>query len=72
MIRSPNAEVEVRIRVAGYPAKAHYCELVGDCPPERHPSLSNSDDRERAWSAAQEARPGDLLAASERVCPDFG
>jgi hypothetical protein len=41
-----------------------YCELVGGCPADRHPSLSTSDDNERAWEQAKVACPGNLAQAS--------
>lgn len=56
--------ISVHIRVAGYIAELRYCGLVGDCPADRHPSLSTSDDNERAWASAQETCPGNLVAAS--------
>ena len=63
-IETAEPRAEVHIRLAGYIAELRYCESVGDCPSDRHPSLSRSDDNERAWVAAQEACAGDLSAAS--------
>lgn len=56
--------VSVHVRVAGYYAELRYCELVGGCPADRHPTLSVHDDNERAWASAQETCSGDLPAAS--------
>lgn len=63
-IRKAEPRTEVHIRSAGFAAEMYYCELVGGCPAERHPSLSKDDDDQLAWAAAQEACPENLAEAS--------
>jgi hypothetical protein len=64
LIKEADPRTEVKIRVAGVISELRYCELVGGCPPDRHPTLSTSDDNERAWAAAKELCSGSLAAAS--------
>ena len=63
-IRTAEPRTEVHIRSAGFVAEMHYCELVGGCPAERHPSFSKDNDDQLAWAAAQEACPDNLAEAS--------
>jgi len=64
LIGTEEPRISVYVRVAGYPAELRYCEMVGDCPADRHPIHSAHDDDERAWASAQEACPGDIAAAA--------
>ena len=64
-IRIEDPRNEAIGRLAGSAAERRYNDLVGGCPPDRHPELSDHDDRDRALAAAQRACPGDLLAASD-------
>lgn len=64
-ISLPNPSDQVIGRLAGLPAEQRYCDFVGDCPPDRNPSLSAHNDKEGAWDAARQAFPDDLRAASE-------
>jgi hypothetical protein len=63
LISTVDPRISVQVRVAGYPAELHYCEMVGDCPADRHPMHSAHDDDERAWALAQEVCPEDLAGA---------
>jgi hypothetical protein len=63
LIGTDEPRISAHVRVAGYPAELRYCEMVGDCPADRHPMHSAHDDNERAWASAQEACPGDMAAA---------
>jgi hypothetical protein len=71
---SPNGSGESRIaiteperevvgRSAGRPAEQRYWDLTGGGPAECHPMHGDTDDRARAWEAAQLARPDDVSAA---------
>src|ERR1039458_3153454 len=64
LISTDDPRTSVHVRVAGYPAELRYCEMVGDCPADRHPMHSAHDDNERAWALAQKVCPGDLAAAA--------
>jgi len=56
--------ISVHIRVARFPAELRFCEIVGDCPADRHPVHSTHDDNERACASAQEACREDIATAS--------
>lgn len=63
-IGKADPRTEVHIRLAGFAAEMHYCDLVRGCPAERHPVLAKDHDDQRAWAAAQEAFPDNQGEAS--------
>jgi hypothetical protein len=65
VIKESEPRTELRIRLAGFLAESRYWELVPSCPVGRYPSLSTSDDEERACAAASKLCIGNLGAASK-------
>ena len=64
LIAADDPRTKVLVRVAGLAAELRYCEMVGDCPADRHPTHSAHNDNERAWASAQEACHGHMAAAT--------
>jgi hypothetical protein len=60
-------EREVVGRSAGRLAEQRYWHLTGGAPAECHPMYGDTDDRARAWEAAQLAYPDDVGAATALV-----